>query len=225
MSGVNRLMATLTVSPTAKHTATVIFLHGLGDTGHGWLEALKEKKLPHVKYMCPNATPAPVTLNFGMRMPSWFDIKSLSFLGDEDEAGINASTQMVMKLIEEEMKSGISSERIVVGGFSQGGSVALNTLQTSEHKLGGCIGMSTFLSLHGKFAKITKKVNQETPVFLGHGNDDPVVSYEFGCKTYTIMKEFYKNCKFNTYDNLGHGSAPDEMADVEEFIAKTLPKI
>ena len=24
------------VSPSAKHTASLIFLHGLGDTGHGW---------------------------------------------------------------------------------------------------------------------------------------------------------------------------------------------
>ena len=28
------------VSPSTKHSATVIFLHGLGDTGHGWADTI-----------------------------------------------------------------------------------------------------------------------------------------------------------------------------------------
>jgi len=41
------------------------------------------------------------------------------------------------------------------GGFSQGGAVALHTLQTCKHKLGGCIGLSTFLTLHKNFDKVS----------------------------------------------------------------------
>ncbi|GFS98938.1 uncharacterized protein LOC103524116 [Trichonephila clavipes] len=43
------------ISAASKHTASVIFLHGLGDTGLGWAAALQMLKLPHVKYICPTA--------------------------------------------------------------------------------------------------------------------------------------------------------------------------
>jgi len=218
-------MAVPTVLPTAKHTATVIFLHGLGDTGHGWLAGLDEIKLPYVKYICPNAPINKVSLNFGMQMPSWFDIKSLDFKGEEDEPGLKKSTDIVFTLINEEIKSGISSDRIIVGGFSQGGSVAFHTLQTSEHKLAGCIGLSTWMSMHDKFEKITKPVNKDTPVFQGHGNADPVVKYTYGQMTEGVLKKYYTKTKFQTYGGLGHSSSPQEMSDVQDFIEKCLPKI
>lgn len=219
-----RAMSCPTVLPKGKHTATVIFLHGLGDTGHGWLAALEEISQPFVKYMCPNAPTAAVTLNGGMRMPSWFDIKSLSFDEKEDEEGVKRSSESLNSMIEEEIKLGISSERIVIGGFSQGGSVALHTFQTSELKLGGVIGLSTFLSMHKKFDSLCKPTNKDTKVFLGHGNADPVVNYAFGKMTSTVMSKYYKNTKFNTYNGLGHSSHPGEMKDVKEFLSKVLLK-
>ena len=49
----------LTVAPITKHTATVIFVHGLGDSGHGWkpvAEMLQDNpELHHVKWVLPNA--------------------------------------------------------------------------------------------------------------------------------------------------------------------------
>lgn len=225
MFWLSRIMSTPTVLPSAKHTATVIFLHGLGDTGHGWLDGLEGIKLPYIKYMCPNAPVAKVTLNAGMQMPSWFDIKSLKKGCDEDEGGIKASSQRVISLIEEEIKSGIPSNRILIGGFSQGGSVALHTLQTYDKKLAGCIGLSTYLSLHKQFDRLTKQVNKETMVFLGHGNADNIVSYDFGKLSSTVLSKVYKNLEFKTYDGLGHSSSPQEFSDVASFISKVLPTV
>lgn len=56
-----------------KPSAAVVFLHGLGDTGHGWSDAMAmlAKGLPHVKFVLPTAASMPVTLNMGMRMPAW----------------------------------------------------------------------------------------------------------------------------------------------------------
>lgn len=58
-------MAPVVVSPSGKHTATLIFLHGLGDTGHGWASTLAEIRQSHVKVVCPTANTIPVTLNSG----------------------------------------------------------------------------------------------------------------------------------------------------------------
>lgn len=56
------------------HTATVVFMHGLGDNAFGWSDAVKESfapKLPHVKFIVPTATEMAVTINGGMEMPAW----------------------------------------------------------------------------------------------------------------------------------------------------------
>ena len=62
----------------AKHSATMIFLHGLGDTGHGWAEAFNEIRPDYLKIVCPNAPSMPVTLNRGMVMPAWYDLWQVS---------------------------------------------------------------------------------------------------------------------------------------------------
>ena len=53
------------VSASGKHTATLIFLHGLGDTGHGWASSLADVRPSHLKVVCPTAQIMPVTLNSG----------------------------------------------------------------------------------------------------------------------------------------------------------------
>jgi predicted esterase len=58
---------------------------------------------------------------------------------------------IVHKLIEEEIKSGIKSERIIVGGFSQGGACALYITYQYNKPLGGCIVLSGYLPYHSKF--------------------------------------------------------------------------
>ncbi|KAL6086928.1 hypothetical protein STEG23_029863, partial [Scotinomys teguina] len=68
----NNMSASLPVVVPAvrKATAAVIFLHGLGDTGHGWAEVFADIRSSHIKYICPHAPIMPVTLNMNVAMPS-----------------------------------------------------------------------------------------------------------------------------------------------------------
>lgn len=93
------------VPASSEHTASLIFLHGLGDTGHGWASTLSTIKPSGVKLICPSANKMPVTLNSGFTMPSWFDLKSLNPNGPEDEAGIKRAAEYVVSLIEAEVNS------------------------------------------------------------------------------------------------------------------------
>ncbi len=45
----------IVLKPTVTQTASVIFLHGLGDTGHGWSSCFAEIRKPHIKYIFPTA--------------------------------------------------------------------------------------------------------------------------------------------------------------------------
>jgi len=211
------------VSASAKHTATLIFFHGLGDTGHGWATSIAAIRPPHVKVICPTANKMPVTLNSGFQMPSWFDLMSLDPTGPEDEAGIKSAAGLVNSLVAEEVKAGIPSERIMIGGFSQGGALALYTALNTEHKLGGVIALSCWAPLHSKLASSLKQTNLAIPFLQAHGDCDPVVPYKWGQLTSTLLKSLLSNHEFKTYKGMMHSSNDEEMADVKKFIASCLP--
>ncbi|XP_070555979.1 acyl-protein thioesterase 1-like [Ptychodera flava] len=220
----NSMSSPVVIPAATKHTATVIFLHGLGDTGHGWAAALAAIKAPHIKYVCPTADVIPVSLNAGFRMPSWFDIASLSFDGEEDEAGIKAASEKLQSMVESEEKQGIASNRVIIGGFSQGGAVALYSALTMSKPLAGVVGLSTWLPLHKQFPEALKG-NKETPILQCHGTADPMVKLPFGEMTSQTLSKMNSKVTFKTYKGMAHGSCDEEMRDVQIFINKNLPPL
>ncbi|XP_067936206.1 acyl-protein thioesterase 2-like [Watersipora subatra] len=210
-----------TISPTSKHTATVIFLHGLGDTGQGWCELFKQGALPWIKYIFPHAPSQPVSLNAGMSMPSWFDIHGLSANSPQDEQGIKKSSAMLTDLIREETKS-VPAERIVVGGFSQGGAVALFNSLTENVKLAGVLAFSTWLPLHTKITTMLKDANKRTPILQCHGDLDPVVPYPLGSTTAAFLKQLNPEHELHMLSGVMHSSSPEELEKSKKFLLKCL---
>ncbi|KHN71126.1 Acyl-protein thioesterase 1 [Toxocara canis] len=92
----------------------------------------------------------PVSLNMGMRMPAWFDLYGLTPDTQEDEDGINQSTKIIHSMIDEEVRSGTPADRIIVGGFSMGGALALYAGLTYDKPLAGILGLSSFLVQRSK---------------------------------------------------------------------------
>ena len=189
-----------------------------------------EEKFPQTKFIFPNAPSIPITLNAGMRMPGWYDITDLSSdLGNrtEDEAGIVKSQKVFHSLIAEEIKAGIPSERIVLGGFSQGGAMSLRAGVTCPTKLGGIFGLSCYLLLQGKIREMVPKENpnKETKIFMGHGDSDPLVRYAWGQKTAETLKEWGWNVELKTYKGLQHSASPQEIDDLERYIAERVPEL
>ncbi|KAK3742777.1 hypothetical protein QZH41_013889, partial [Actinostola sp. cb2023] len=154
---------------------------------HGWSSAFAAIKSPHVKYVCPTAKAMNVTLNAGMSMPSWFDIKSLSVDTEEDEKGIKASA--------------------TYGGFSQGGAVALYSVLTSSPTLAGVLALSSWLPLHSSFPAALKG-NNATPILQCHGEADPVVRYTLGRMTATLLSRMCTKHEFQSFSDLAHSSSP-----------------
>ena len=133
---------------------------GLGDSGAGWLPVAEmiKHQLPHVKWVLPNAPHRNITANFGLSMPGWFDLYSFDWKGKEDRDGMLASARAIDKHIQDEIDAGIPAERIVLGGFSQGGCLSLLTGLTDRgqgsKKLGGVVVLSGWLPLRDEFLKV-----------------------------------------------------------------------
>lgn len=103
--------------------STLIFLHGLGDSGAGWSQTLHSSlstSFPSLKILLPNAPSLPLTLNGGQKMPQWFDIKAQNSRDKpelQDVEGMEKTRQMLEGLIKTERDEG---RKVVLGGFSQG---------------------------------------------------------------------------------------------------------
>eukprot|EP00656_Telonema_subtile_P045853 TRINITY_DN52120_c0_g1_i1.p1 TRINITY_DN52120_c0_g1~~TRINITY_DN52120_c0_g1_i1.p1 ORF type:complete len:182 (+),score=44.85 TRINITY_DN52120_c0_g1_i1:137-682(+) len=144
---VNQASKTISLIPTAGHSATMFMLHGLGDTAAGWADAAAHfsGSLPHVKFVLPTAPEQPVTLNGGMPMPSWYDICGLDAREQENCEGIEDSRERIVGLIAEEVEAGVQHNRIVLGGFSQGAALSLYAGLQLQKPLAGVLAMSGYM--------------------------------------------------------------------------------
>ena len=117
--------------------------------------------------------------------------------------------------------------RACLGGFSQGGAVSLFTGITSEKKLGGIVGFSSYLLLHDKIKDYLKTdaPNNSTPIFMGHGNADDVVKYKWGQQTASILTDMGLKVDFKTYNGLGHSADPKEIDDLESYLMERIPPL
>ncbi|KAL7905926.1 Phospholipase/Carboxylesterase domain-containing protein [Trichoderma velutinum] len=220
-----RRAAPLVFPALGRHTATVIFIHGLGDSGSGWADAVqmwqRKHRLDEVKFVLPNARIMPITMKtLGGASGRTLDAKSR----DEDEAGILESRAYLYSLIQQEVSDGISSERIVLGGFSQGGAMSIFSGLTAPFKLGGIVGLSSWMLLHHKFKEFIPEanLNKETPIFMGHGDNDQLVLYEWGLATEQKLKEFGFDVTLETYEGMQHSACIQEFDDVESFLVSRL---
>ncbi|KAH0559880.1 hypothetical protein GP486_003600 [Trichoglossum hirsutum] len=186
-----------------------------------------------VAFIFPNAPVIPITINYGMRMPGWYDILKLQeatsiedLSQKEDEAGILKTRDYFHTLIsDEKTKKGIPSERIVIGGFSQGGAISVLSGLSCPTKLGGIFALSSYLPLRDKAKGMVPidNPNKDTRIFMGHGVNDPLVKFDWGAKTAEILKEWGYSVEFHSYHGLDHSANLIELDDLEKYLAEMLP--
>jgi len=168
---------------TLTRAASIIWLHGLGDTGAGWAS------LPSAfagragasawRWQFPTAPTRAVTCSGGAHQTAWMDLDAIPVAaGARDDArGFAASAALVHKLIDAEVARGTPARDVFVGGFSQGAALALWAGTTYGAPLGGIVALSgwwpaTLPPPSGPAARGAR-------VLLAHGRDDAVV--EFAC--------------------------------------------
>ncbi len=203
----------------------LIWLHGLGADGHdfvGFVEAFAGVTDKPMRFVFPHAPVQAVTLNGGMRMPAWFDLYGTRPEDAQDEAGIQRAALAIADLVAAQAEHGVPAERVIVGGFSQGGAVALYAALTGPARLAAAIGLSTYLPLAHRFAEgRLPHINDTTPVFLGHGTDDPTIPYAFAAKTHALLGTHGVSAEFHSYP-IAHSISDAEIRDLHAFLANTL---
>ncbi|HEC12036.1 MAG TPA: carboxylesterase [Acidiferrobacteraceae bacterium] len=205
-------------------TASVIWLHGLGADGNDFAGIVSELGMPAdlgLRYTFPHAPMRPVTLNMGHVMRAWYDIAGLDESSPEDRAGLIRSRQYIDKLIQGEIDRGIPSQRIIVGGFSQGGALGLYAGLRFEQPLAGILALSCYLPLPFELSMQISDANRNTPVFFAHGRQDPVVGLSMGSQSYKRVREFDTAAVFHEYP-MGHNVIGEEIRDIGVWMRECL---
>ncbi|WP_213995215.1 alpha/beta fold hydrolase [Arsukibacterium sp.] len=218
------LLPFVDVKPNGVIKAAVVWLHGLGDSGHGFAPIVPELRLPAdagIRFLFPHAPERPVTVNGGMRMRAWYDIKTMDLAHRADETGVRESASAVQQLLDKLIADGLSSEQIVLAGFSQGGVIALHLLARLPYKLAGVMALSTYICAPEKLATEATSVNKATPVFIGHGSQDPVVPMAAGQQAFHALKNLGFNVSWQDY-RMQHSVCAQEVADISSFLQRRL---
>lgn len=203
---------------------SVIWLHGLGADGHDFEPIVPELRLPEslaVRFIFPHAPVRPVTLNGGMPMRAWFDLTALSQDAPFDREGFDETRDGVLQLIQRENERGVPTERIVLAGFSMGGAVSLGVGMSLDERLAGIMGLSTFLFPAEKTGLEVHEANRNTPVFMAHGQHDPVVPLEFGKATRAQVESLGMEVEWHEYP-MPHAVCPEEIAAISEWLQQRL---
>lgn len=209
--------------PPGPATASVILMHGLGADAGDLYPLPPALGLPsdlHVRYVFPGAPRMPVTINMGMVMPAWFDILGIGS-GVQDEAGIRRASAWIEELIAREVERGVPAGRIVLGGFSQGGALALHTGLRYPAALAGVICMSAYLPLAETLDAEASAANRNVPIFVAHGTADSMVAIDLGRRSRDRLVQAGYAVEWREYP-MAHEICGEELRDIGRWLTGAL---
>ena len=228
-----------------KHTATIIVLHGLanfdeiGGNGAFWYNQCSISRActlyPHVRFVFPTADKLPIRdMNYSVKA-AWFDVKHKSDPenGFKNLSGLYDSVEKVKTLLRQEMNTyNIPAERIVINGFSQGGTIALLAAFQMQEKfaLVAC-GQTPLLGRNKKewarsmHLETSCKKQKSMPIVWLDSKHCPIKCYKnlgerYGKECFDYLKQ---DCELNVkYQKLEHDPGVVRPGQKESFFQTQL---
>jgi phospholipase/carboxylesterase len=218
------LLESLEVETAPSPTAAVIWMHGLGADGHDFVDVppvLRLPERPAVRFVFPHAPMQPVTVNGGMVMRAWYDVRHDAGARREDEPGVRASQRRIEALIAREKARGVPAARLVLAGFSQGGAMALHTGLRHAERLAGVMALSCFLPLADRVGAEASPANRSVPIFLAHGTHDPVIPLARAQEAREVLTGLGYPVEWHEY-RMPHSVCDAELRDIGAWLAQRL---
>jgi phospholipase/carboxylesterase len=202
----------------------VIWLHGLGADGYDFVDVVPVLRLPAslaVRFVFPHAPMRPVTINQGMVMRAWYDVRADPGPRREDEAGVRASQRQVEALMARERARGVPARRLVLAGFSQGGAMALQTGLRHPERLAGIMALSCYLPLADTVAAEASAANRAVPIFMAHGLHDPLIPAARARQSRDALTALGYAVEWHEYP-MAHAVCEAELRDLAAWLARVL---
>ncbi len=211
--------APIIIEPEAEVNSAVIWLHGLGADGNDFAGLVPQLNLPEqhgIRFVFPHAPVQSVTINGGMKMRSWYDIRSTDFMNDVDAAGIRVSCYQIYDLIQAQLAQGIAANKIVLAGFSQGGLIALHAGLSFSHGLAGIMALSTYCPMPQQFHQ-----HRDISIFMAHGKFDNVIPFSVAQASCSALQKRGYPIQWHSYP-MEHQVCAQEIEDIVNWLTTVI---
>jgi phospholipase/carboxylesterase len=213
------LLPCVEIDARGEAAGTVIWLHGLGASGHDFEPIVPLLQLPQARFVFPHAPTRGVTINGGLLMPAWYDITTLgSDRGGEDRGDVRESAALVEALLAREAARGIPAARVVLAGFSQGAAMALFVAHRHPEALRGIMVLSGYEVLPDTREEEAAAANRDTPLVACHGTYDPMVPVARARQAYQAYAHPGRPAEWHEFP-IGHEVSPPEIAVIRDWLA------
>jgi phospholipase/carboxylesterase len=204
--------------------ACTMWLHGLGVNATDMdaiITSMRRSRELGLHYLAPSAPLRPITVNRGQPMRAWFDVTGDPAEVPEDRTGIEESAGRIAKLLDDEGARGIAPEHTIIGGFSQGASLALHTGLRYPHRLGGIILLSGELLLADSLAEERHPANADVPILMMHGTRDETIPLEDALRSRDRLRELGYPVEWHEF-SMGHAVCPEEIDLLDQWAYRIL---
>ncbi len=196
----------------------VVFLHGYGADGNDLIGLGKEwaEPLPNVAFASPNAPEPCAMSSLGKQ---WFSLSRR----DENERsnGVESARPALDAFLDLELeRHGLSPDKLVLVGFSQGTMMALHVGLRRTVPPCAIVGFSGILVLPEKLAERTGN----PPVLLLHGTHDDVLPFQSLLDATNALAEAGLPCQFHIAHRIGHGIDPEGLRHSGKFIKAAISR-
>ena len=201
---------------------SVLWLHGLGADGNDFAPLVPElvrRDWPAIRFVFPHAPVRAVTINNGIRMRAWYDIREMNLANRADEQGVLESISQVEALIAREAGRGVPASRLLLAGFSQGGAIALATGLRRSEPLAGLIALSCYLPMADRAADTMTTQSAAQSLFMAHGLHDPVVPYQAGEQSAALLRRLGFEVDWHRYP-MAHQVCAEEIGDLQDWMTR-----
>ncbi len=200
--------------------ALVVFLHGYGADGADLL-GLADVLAPHlpgVAFAAPDAPERCAGGGFGLQ---WFPIPWLDGSPQAAaEAGLDAAATDLNGFLDARLaEEGLTPDRLVLLGFSQGAMMSLHVAFRRPTAMAGVVAISGRL-LRPEALQAEARV--KPPVLLIHGDQDPVVPFADMARAGDALVAAGVPTYGHVMQGTGHGIAPDGLGAALQFLKERL---
>jgi predicted esterase len=181
-------------------------VHGRGASAEDILGLAQEFATPDVAFLAPQAAGN-----------TWYPYSFLQPIA-QNEPGITSGLAKIRSLVEGLAEQGVTPERIVLLGFSQGACLSLEFAARHARRYAGVVGLSGGVIGPPETPRDYAGTLAGTPVFLGCSDVDPHIPLERVHETADVFRRLGAAVDERIYPRMGHLVNSDEIAAVKKII-------
>jgi glyoxalase family protein len=184
----------------------MILLHGRGSNPRDILGLADAFSMSAFAYLAPQAQGG-----------TWYPLGFMNPL-ERNEPGLSSGLQAIADALDELAAHGISEEKVIIGGFSQGACLASEFVARNARRYGGLVAFSGGLIGPDGTPRDYPGALEGTPVFLGCSDIDPHIPLGRVEETARVLADLGGRIDKRIYPRMGHAINEDELNAVREMM-------